>query len=147
MKKVRRPGRLPRWQEWSVYVTLGLLIMTGLVWLCLDNFVRVEGEFGPEHHPAEQTVLIAHGIAAYAFLIIGGAMIPVHITLGWNTRRHLKSGLTLAGTCLILGVTALGLYYVGGEISRSWVSIIHWIVGLVAIPALLIHALIGRSSR
>jgi hypothetical protein len=147
MKKVRRPGRLPRWQEWSVYVTLGLLIATGIVWLLLDNFVRVEGEFGTEHHPAEHLVLIGHGVAAYAFLIIGGAMIPVHITLGWNTRRNLKSGLTLAGACLILAVTALGLYYVGDEISRNWVSITHWALGLVAIPALLIHALIGRSGR
>jgi hypothetical protein len=147
MKKARRPGRLPRWQEWSVYMTLGLLIATGIVWLLLDNFVRVEGEFGPEHHPAEHLVLIVHGVAAYAFLIIGGAMIPVHITLGWNTRRHLKSGLTLAGTCLILGLTALGLYYMSDEISRNWVSITHWVLGLVAIPALIVHALIGRRSR
>jgi hypothetical protein len=146
MKKVRRPGRLPRWQEWSVYVTLGLLIATGIAWLLLDNFVRVEGEFGSEHHPAEHVVLIAHGAVAYAFLIVAGAMIPVHITLGWNTRRNLKSGLTLAGTCLILAATAVGLYYIGDEISRSWVSMIHWLVGLIAIPALLIHALIGRRG-
>lgn len=144
MKKVRRPGRLPRWQEWSVYVTLGALIATGIAWLLLDWFVRVNGEFGPEHHPAEHWALIAHGVAAYAFLIVGGAMIPVHITLGWNTRRNLKSGLTLAGTCLVLAVTALGLYYLGDEISRNWVSIVHWVVGLIVIPALLVHALIGR---
>lgn len=147
MKKVRRSGRLPRWQEWSVYLALGLLIATGIAWLLLEKFVRVNGEFGPEHHPAEHMVLIAHGAAAYAFLIIGGAMVPVHITLGWNTRRNLKSGLMLAGTCVILAVTALGLYYVGDEISRNWVSITHWVIGLVVIPALLIHALIGRSGR
>jgi hypothetical protein len=143
----RRPGRLPRWQEWAVYVTIGLLVVTGLIWLVLDNFVRVNGEFGPEHHPAEHLVLIVHGIVAYAFLIVGGAMIPVHVTLGWNIRRNLKSGITLAGTGLILALTALGLYYVGGEISRSWVSFTHWIIGLLLIPALLIHALIGRSGR
>jgi xanthine/uracil permease len=146
MKKIRRPGRLPRWQEWSVYATLGALIATGIAWLLFDWFVRVNGEFGPEHHPAEHWTLIAHGVAAYAFLIIGGAMIPVHITLGWNTRRNLKSGLTLASTCLVLAVTALALYYLGDEISRNWVSIIHWVVGLIAVPALLIHALIGRRG-
>jgi len=146
MKKVRRPGRLQRWQEWSVYATLGALIATGVAWLLLDWFVRVTGEFGPEHHPAEHWSLIAHGVAAYAFLIIGGAMIPVHITLGWNTQRNLKSGLTLATTCLVLAITALGLYYLGDEISRNWVSIIHWVVGLIAVPALLIHALIGRRG-
>jgi hypothetical protein len=146
VKKVRRPGRLPRWQEWSVYVTFGLLIATGIAWLLLDRFVRVGGEFGPEHHPAEHSILIAHGVAAYAFLIVGGAMIPVHVTLGWNTKRNLKTGLMVAGTSIILAVSALGLYYLGDEISRSWVSIIHWIVGLIAVPALWIHALRGRRS-
>lgn len=146
MKKVRRPGRLPLWQEWSVYVTLGALIATGIAWLLLDWFVRVDGDFGTEHHPAEHWALIAHGVAAYAFLIVGGAMIPVHVTLGWNMRRNLKSGLTLAGTCMVLGATALGLYYLGDEISRNWVSLVHWVVGLIAVPALLIHALIGRRG-
>ena len=146
MKK-RRPGRLPRWQEWSVYVSFGLLVASGVAWLLLESFVRVAGEFGPEHHPAEHWALIAHGVAAYGFLIIGGAMIPVHITLGWNTRRNLKAGVTLAGTCLILAVTALGLYYLGDEISRHWVSIVHWSIGLFAVPALLIHAIVGRSGR
>ncbi|HEX8936699.1 MAG TPA: hypothetical protein VF776_00380 [Sphingomicrobium sp.] len=138
----RRPGRLPRWQEIAVYLSLGLLVATGAIWLLFDHFVRIAGEFGPEHHPAQHLVLIAHGIAAYAFLIIGGAMIPVHITLGWNIRRNLKSGLTLAAACLILAVTALGLYYIGDEVSRNWVSTTHWIVGLVLIPAFLIHALV-----
>jgi hypothetical protein len=146
MTKRRRPGRLPRWQEWSVYVSFGLLVGTGVAWLLLDWFVRVAGDFGPEHHPAERWTLIAHGVAAYAFLIVAGAMVPVHITLGWNTGRNLKSGLTLASTCLLLAITALGLYYLGAEIARHCVSIVHWGVGLLAAPLLLIHALRGRRD-
>ena len=146
MKKARRPGRLPRWQEWSVYVSFGLLFATGTAWLLLDGFVRVNGDFGPEHHPAEHMALIAHGVTAYAFLIVAGAMIPVHVILGWNTRRNLKSGLTLAATLLFLAGTALGLYYLGDEGSRAWVSVGHWGVGLAALPLLAIHALLGRRS-
>ena len=146
MKKVRRPGRLPRWQEWTVYVSFGLLVVTGVAWLLFDTFVRAVGEFGPEHHPAQQWSLIGHGVGAYVFLIVAGAMIPVHVTLGWNTRRNLKTGITLAGTLLLLAVTALGLYYLGDEIARHWVSIVHWGVGLIAVPVLLIHALRGRRG-
>ena len=146
MKKVRRPGRLPRWQEWSVYVSFTLLIATGAAWLLLEAFVRVAGDFGPEHHPAERWALIAHGVVAYGFLIVAGAMVPVHIILGWNTRRSLKSGFMLAGTLLLLAATALGLYYLGDEIARHWVSIVHWGVGLVALPVLASHALIGRRG-
>ena len=146
MKKVRRPGKLPRWQEWSVYVSFSLLTATGITWLLLGWFVRVTGEFGPEHHPAERWTLITHGVVAYAFLIVAGAMVPVHITLGWNSRRSLKTGLTLAGTLLLLAATALGLYYLGDEVQREWVSVIHWSIGLAAGALLLVHALIGRRS-
>jgi hypothetical protein len=146
MRKIRRPGRLPRWQEWSVYVSFSLLFATGIAWLLLDWFVRVAGDFGPEHHPAERWTLIAHGVVAYTFLAVAGAMIPVHITLGWNTRRSLKTGLTLASALLLLTLTALGLYYLGDEIQRHWVSIIHWSVGIAAGALLLLHALIGRRG-
>ena len=53
----RRPTRLPSWQEWAVYVSLGLLAASGLAWLLLDQWVRVAGEFGPEPHPAERIAL------------------------------------------------------------------------------------------
>ena len=141
----RRPGALPRWQEWSVYVGFGVLLITGLAWLLLDNFVHVAGEFGPEHHPAQHITLIVHGVVAYGFLIVSGAMLPVHITLGWNTKRNRNSGVAVVTTLLILAATALGLYYLGDEVLRDRVSIIHWIAGVVALPTLLFHALRGRS--
>ena len=144
MKK-RDPSRLPRWQEWAVYVSFGLLIATGIVWLVLENFVRVDGQFGPEPHPAEHWLLVAHGLVAYAFLIVAGTMVPVHIILGLNTRRNLKSGLAFAGTLLLLALTALGLYYLGDDMLRSRFSTIHWALGLVALPLLAIHASRDRS--
>lgn len=142
----KRPTRLPPWQEYAVYATLGGLIVTGLAWLALDWWVRVEGEFGPEHHPAEHLSLIVHGIAAYAFLIIAGAMIPVHIKLGWNLRRNRKSGLWLGISGMVAAITALGLYYLGEEGVRAATSVAHWLAGLAIIPALLIHAIRGRQG-
>ena len=43
----RRPTKLPRWHEGSIYLTFGLLVVTGVAWLILDRWVRIEGEFGP----------------------------------------------------------------------------------------------------
>lgn len=143
----KRPSRLPRWQELSVYATLGLLILTGLLWLALDWWVRTEGEFGPEHHPAQYLALVVHGIAAYAFLVVGGALIPVHVKLGWTLRRNRKSGLWLGLSAIVAAVSALALYYLGDEVLRRLASIAHWAVGLVIIPALLIHAVRGRGGR
>lgn len=141
----RRPTNLPRWQERAVYLSFGLTLVTGIAWLVFEHWVRIEGEFGPEHHPAEHRLLIAHAIGAYVFLVVLGAMIPVHIPLGWHQRRNRVSGIILATLCALLSLTALGLYYVGEDALRSWTSLIHWTVGLAAFPALLIHVIRGRA--
>jgi hypothetical protein len=147
MKPPRRPTNLPLWQELAVYLSFGLLLVTGIAWLIFDTSVRTAGEFGPEHHPAEHWMLILHAIGAYAFLVIVGALIPVHIPLGWRQGRNRVSGVTVASVCIVLGLTALGLYYIASDVARSWTSLIHWTVGIAALPLLLIHVLRGRSSR
>ena len=140
----RRPTRLPPWHEWAVYIGFGALLLTGIAWLVLDRWVRVAGDFGPEHHPAEQVTLIAHGVAAYVFLIVAGALIPVHVKLGWSIGRNRTSGVTLASILGVLALTALGLYYFGGDVARGWSSTAHWTIGLAAFPALLVHVIRGR---
>ena len=90
-------------------------------------------------------MLIGHAVGSYVFLVVLGAMIPVHIPLGWHQRRNLASGITFVTICAFLGVTALALYYVGEDTLRGWTSSIHWVVGLVALPALLIHVVRRRA--
>ena len=143
----RRRSRLPRWQEQAVYWGIATLALTGLAWLALDWWVRADGEFGPEHAPAQAWLLIAHGAVAYLFLIVAGAMIPVHVRAGLAMRRNLISGLTLSTGLALLAITALALYYVGSKSVRSWSSLAHWLVGLFAIPALAVHAIMGKRSR
>ena len=142
----QRPSRLPLWQEQTVYWSFGLLVASGIGWLLFDQWIRVPGEFGIERHPAQHWVLIAHGVAAYAVLIVAGALIPVHIRLGWNIGRNRNSGILLTGSCLLLALTALGLYYIGSEIARHWTSIVHWTVGLAAMLALVFHVVMGRQG-
>src|SRR5689334_16779365 len=75
----RRPTKLPRWQELAVYSSFVVLLVSGVVWLILDRWVRIAGEFGPEHHPAEHVSLILHAIGAYAFLVILGEIGRAHV--------------------------------------------------------------------
>ena len=58
-------------------------------------------------------MLVAHAIVAYPFLVILGAMIPVHIPLGWNRRRNRLSGSVLVGLFALLSLTALGSITLG----------------------------------
>lgn len=146
-RRSRNRSRLPHWQELAVYCSLAALALTGLAWLSMDWWVRVEGEFGPEHAPAQAWLLVAHGAVAYLFLIVAGAMIPVHIRAGLATRRNLISGLTLSAALTLLTVTALALYYVGAEALRAWSSLAHWLIGIFVIPALIVHAVMGKQRR
>ncbi len=143
MKSPRRATRLPRWQEYAVYLTLGALFVTGLLWLGLDQWARVETDFGPEHHPTQRWTLIAHGVAAYLFLVVGGAMIPIHVKLGWHLKRNRGSGLVLGLTAILLAGSGVGLYYIGAEAMRASASLMHWLVGILVIPALIVHAVRG----
>lgn len=139
-----RPTRLPRWHEWSIYLSFGLLFVTGVAWLVLERWVRIEGEFGPEHHPAEHVMLILHGIAAYGLLLVAGALIPVHIKVGWSIRRNLLSGLAVVVALAVLGLTALALYYASSESALDWSRLLHWVLGLATLPVLMIHVIRGR---
>jgi hypothetical protein len=47
----------------------------------------------------------------------------------------------------VLTLTAYGLYYVGGDRARAFISIAHWTVGLVASAALPVHVILGRRTR
>lgn len=145
MTKDRRPNRLPAWQELSVYIGLGLLLATGVAWLLLDWFIRIPGEFGPEHHAAEHWALVTHGVLAYVFMVVVGSLIPIHIKLGWSLGRNRTSGSALSGTLLLLSLSALGLYYVADDDARTWINIVHWSLGLLAPIAILSHVL--RAHR
>ena len=142
----RRPTKLARWHEWAIYLSSALLLATGIAWLVLDRWVRIAGDFGPVHHPAEQAMLILHGIIAYVLLIFVGALIPVHIKGGWLLRRNRVSGVSLGTALGVLAVTALGLYYLSNETARGWTSTVHWVLGVAALPLMLLHALRGRGQ-
>ncbi len=143
----RRPHfvlRLPRWQEASVYAGGGVLLLSGVAWLVLHNFLTVKGDFGPQPHPAEQPMLVVHGVAAAAFLVVAGAMIPVHVRLGLAGARNRGSGIMVGAGLILLAATGVGLYYVGGEGTRAAVSVAHWGLGLAAAAGLGWHAWAGQ---
>ena len=143
----RRPHfalRLPRWQEAAVYAGGGVLAASGAAWLVLHDFLTVRGDFGPQPHPLEHPVLIVHGVAAAAFLIVAGAMIPVHVRLGLAGVRNRVSGIATGAGLLLLAASGAGLYYVGDEGWRAGVSTAHWAAGLAATAVLAWHAVAGR---
>lgn len=139
--------KLPRWHEWLVYASSGLLLATGIAWLLFDRYGKVEGDFGPEPNPYLPWLLLAHGVAAYAFAIVAAMLVPVHMKLGWSSGRNRRSGLLVVSITLFLVLTGLALYYSTAEGLRPAASLSHWAVGVVLPVFTVIHVVRGKASR
>lgn len=112
------------------------MVVTGCGWLLCHYLLADAGEFGPLPHPLEALWLKLHGAAGMIGLVLFGSLLGSHMRRAWSQRRGRTSGGTLAGLFVLLSVTGYGLYYVGSESLRPWISAVHWVVGL-GIPVLL----------
>src|SRR5690242_6657464 len=75
-------------------------------------------------------LLMIHGAAAMATLMLIGALVPLHIQGGWRRRRNRITGVIMSACNALLVVSALGLYYAASDVVRPLMSGIHIGVGL-----------------
>lgn len=134
------PVRLGRWPKRAVYLLALALLLSGGGWLLLEHFVRVEGAFGPTHHPAQPWLVKLHGVLAQLAVWGFGALWTFHIRRAWHWRRRRASGGAMFAIMALLSLSGLMLYYVGDEGWRAWSSRVHWILGLAGGGMLLVHA-------
>ena len=88
------------------------------------------------------SILIAHGVTAYLFVMLFGAVMPVHIKSGWKTKRNRISGSLMVTVMSLLIISGLFLYY--GVDTREAALWVHWVIGgglALLFPA---HYLLGR---
>ena len=136
--------RLGWLQKWAVYIVSLVLLLTGILWLWFHYFVVIEGEYGPQVHPLENTFLVIHGTTGLLFLVLYGSMLPVHVLQAWRLRKNRISGTIFFAIIFILSLTSVGLYYLGGEYSREVTSLVHWVVGLSFPVIMCLHVWYGR---
>jgi hypothetical protein len=127
----------------ALYAAFAVLFVTGAVWLVADRLKDSAGEFWQE---SAATLLMLHGGGAMITLMMLGALVPMHMRYGWRCGKNLVTGITLSSVNAALIMTAFGLYYLGSETVRPWMSDVHIAMGL-AIPALLVgHIWWGRRA-
>jgi len=137
--------RLDAWFRFALYGAFALLVVTGAVWLVADQLKdSPEGELWQR---ISASMLMIHGGVAMLTLLMLGALFPLHIRLGWRSRRNRITGPAMIAFNAVLIVTAFGLYYSGSDTVRPWASDVHIGLGF-ALPALfVVHILLGRRSR
>jgi hypothetical protein len=75
-----------------------------------------------------------------------GELIPLHIRRAWRTRKNRASGSVTATLIALLIVTAFGLYYLGSETVRPWMSWIHIAAGFSLSLLIPVHIFLGRRE-
>ncbi len=130
-----------------IYATTILLFVSGLAWWWLDRFGETPGEFGAVKNPLQHPVLVLHGVTALGYLLLLGSLGTAHIRRGWSVRKQRAQAVFLLALQGLLVLTAAGLYYIGHEGLRSWVSDAHLTAGLLLGAALPLHIWLGRRSN
>ena len=131
--------------RFALYGALALLVVTGAVWLVADPLKdSSDGEWWQQ---VAASTLMVHGGVAMVTLIFLGALIPVHIRLGWRSGRNRLTGPAMISINAALILTAFGLYYLGSDALRPWTSNVHTVIGFVLPALLVIHIMLGRRSR
>jgi membrane-bound ClpP family serine protease len=131
---------IPRLVKRLLYVTLAVSWLTGVAFFIFNQWIVVDGEFGPTKHPLQFWWLTFHGLAAFVFMMLFGAIAINHSLSSWGISRQRRSGLILFVALSLLIVTAYLLYYLANPMLRNIIAYVHLITG-VLLPGLMLQHL------
>jgi len=131
--------------RFALYGFFGLLFASGALWMVADQ-LKNHTEDNEIWQQSAAFLLSMHGGAAMVTLMLLGALGPMHVQRAWRAKKNRATGIvSLAMYGLLIG-TAFGLYYVGSEALRPWISNIHIAFGLGVPAVITAHIVIGRAS-
>ena len=122
-----------------------MLFLTGAGWLVADWQKDISGD--EIWQQAIAYLLMVHGGAAMVTLLLLGALVPLHLRRGWRSRKNRVSGSVMVTFNAVLIMTAFGLYYLGSETLRPWMSWIHIAAGVCLLLSFPVHIFMGRRER
>jgi hypothetical protein len=134
--------RLNNLFRYAIYGAFAALFLSGALWLLSDG-LRDSPE-GEMWQAISANLLMIHGGAAMLTLMLIGALVPVHGLRAWRAGKNRITGAAVASLNGVLIVTAFGLYYLGSEYLRPWLSTIHLAAGFALPLQLIAHIYFGR---
>jgi hypothetical protein len=127
---------------YSIYAAFAVLFLTGAGWLVADWQKNISTDEIWQQTAAY--LLMAHGGTAMVTLLLLGALIPVHMLSSWRSGNNLVTGSVMVTLNTLLVATAFGLYYLGSETVRPWMSWIHIVAGFCVPVLFTVHVFLGR---
>lgn len=147
MKTPARNRKLSRADRWLLYVTFGLLWVTGIGWLILDTWFAVPGEFGLTPHAWTAPMLLVHGVFAVPTIGLIGWIAARHSVPQWKARQRRNSGGLFAATLSVLSVSGFALFFLINEAGQRATARLHEWIGVLFTLFVLEHWHFGRRRR
>lgn len=133
--------------RFTVYVVVGGLWLSGILWLCLDQFFSHQGQFGITPNVLQSPLLLIHGILSLISLYLFGYISARHIMRWWPDRMRRLSGGTFAAMLAVLTLSGFTLFFVSDDDSQRVAVLTHDALGLVVVVFALQHWFTGQRSR
>lgn len=132
--------------RFTLYGIFSVLFASGALWIYADQ-MKFNAEANTDMWQQAAALLLSlHGGAAMVTLLLLGALGPMHVQRAWRANKNRATGIASIAMYGLLIATAFGLYYVGSEALRPWLSTIYIAFGL-AVPAVITaHIMVGRAS-
>ncbi len=129
-------------------LTIAALFITGCLLVPTTLNLKLEWDV-PWRLSSEQHIGMAAAHATLSLLMaaIIGALWSIHMRAGWRRRKNHHSGLSLLIIMVLLGISAMGIYYFGDEQSSMLSSVTHMLMGIAIPVLLLVHVIHGRKSQ
>jgi hypothetical protein len=143
--------RLTGYPHWFYAALMGLLLSLFASGVCLlPTMLELRLELDTGLHLDGDLRLAGAALHTFAsFIMVGvvGAMMTIHMRVGWRRRLNRFSGIALLAFCALLLLSAIGIFYAGDESISRDSSVIHAAAGLLAFPLYAWHAAKGRQLR
>jgi len=139
-----RPTRRIRWALYGIGISVWV---SGVLWWLFDRYFLRQTDIGIEQNPLQVWWLRAHALTATLAVWLLGYICAVHVQRNWPGRLRRNSGLLFVGAFALLVFSGYLLYYVDADRPSALIGQFHWIVGLCAPLAFVVHRGVRRGRN
>jgi hypothetical protein len=141
----RRGLQLTRGHRLTLYCVSLILLFSGIAWAWIHQLDDT-GHAGSALRQTNTYLIAVHGLAAMAFVLLLGTLLPGHVRRAWRARKNQRQGAFFLAAITALTLSGYALYYLGDEGWRKSASRFHLWLGLIAPVLLFWHIRAGLKS-